>query len=103
MDVTPQLAGLAEQVAALPTNDLVEVLRFGVRKPPIPIPPTMSDPTSSWVAGRPETWDVVGVGYPLSDVMDDLQQGACRRCGLEFEAPAKRAQCPACLASCDLT
>ena len=50
-------------------------------------------------------WEITGVGYPLVDTMvdNDLQAGGCPRCGLEVEAPAKQAQCPACFASCGLT
>jgi hypothetical protein len=106
LNVTPQLAELADRVAALSTNDLVEVLRRVFEKHS---PEPTQHVERRYFLGVSQhckgTWEVAGVAYPLIDPMDnnDRQQGRCGRCGLEVEAPAKQANCPACLAPCSLT
>lgn len=102
----PALTELADTLATLPPNDLVEVLRRVFEThPPEPLGHVERRyflAVSNHAAG---TWEVTGIGYPLVGLMEnnDLQQGNCPRCALEVEAPAKQAQCPACLAPCGLT
>ncbi len=106
LGVTPMLAELAQRLAALPTNHLVDVLRHVFENHPPNRTPHVERRYFLGVSCRSHgTWEVIGVAYPLIGRVDndDLQQGGCRRCGLEVEAPAKHAQCPACLAPCDLT
>jgi hypothetical protein len=102
--VTPDLDELAERLACLAHNDLVEVLRRVFEKHP---PEQVRHVERRYLLAVSNhaggMWEITGVGYPLVETMVDLQDGRCSHCGLEIQAPAKQARCPACLQSCGLT
>lgn len=114
-DATRQ--ALADQLLALPTPELIDVLQRVLpthASSHLGIARRLVLAEISWEADKLKSrqdWDVAAVAWPDRDYYGGgfgpepelWESGGCTGCGVEVVSTAKRAACPVCGTPCQLT